>query len=136
KKGLTKKVELTRFETLKLIQEGLSITEIAKARKVSRQSIYKVLTTLNKQGLVSNPKRSVYELTDKGIKGLHSFVALRYHYRQHNMHFKIKVKESPKNWEQKRNEIRFLPYYNKTLKLKNNEQELLNYGKIQIKTTS
>jgi hypothetical protein len=88
------------------------------------------------QGLLRHPKRSLYEITDKGMGALHSFVALRYKYRQHNLSVKIKVLESPKNWELKRNEIRFLPYFNKTIKLKNNEQELLNYGKLQIKTTS
>ncbi len=135
-KGLSKLVENTRYETLKSIQEGLSISEIAKYRHVSRQSVYKVIATLNRKGLISHPKRSVYELTNKGIQGLHSFMALRYKLRQHNLHFKIAISESPKNWEQKRNEIRFLPYYNKTIKLKNNEQELLNFGKLQIKTTT
>lgn len=129
-------VENTRYETLKLIQEGLSISEIAKYRHVSRTAVYKVLKTLNKKGLISNPKRSVYALTDKGIEGLHSFVALRYKLRQHNLHFKILILESKRNWEQKRNEIRFLPYYNKTIKLKNNEQQLLNFGRLQIKTTT
>ena len=119
-----------------MLQEGHSISEIAKFRKVSRQSVYKVLRTLNKKGLITHPKRSVYELTEKGIKGLHSFVGLRYKLRQHNLHFKIKVLESPKNWELKRNEIRFMPYYNRTIKLKNNEQDLLNFGKLQLKTTT
>ncbi len=136
KEGLTKKVENTRYETLKAIQEGLSISEIAKYRHVSRQSIYKVLKTLLKKGMIRNPKRSIYELTEKGLEGLHSFVALRYKLRQHNLHFKIQILESPKNWEQKRNEIRFLPYYNKSIKLKNNEQELFNFGRLQVKTTT
>lgn len=131
-----KTVELTRFQTLKLLQEGLSISEISRIRKVSRQAIYNVLKTLNKKGLVRNPKRSIYELTDKGMNSLHSLVALRYKLRQHNLHFKIKVLESPKNWEQKRNEIRQLPYFNKTIKLNNNEQDLFNYGRVQVKTTS
>ena len=129
-------VEQGRFEVLKYIQEGLCISEIAKVRKVSRTAIYKGLKTLNKKGMIRHPSRSIYELTDKGIKGLHSFVALRYKLRQHNLHFKIKVLESPKNWDKKRNEIRFMPYFNKTIKLKNNEQDLLNFGKLQIKTTT
>jgi len=136
KKGLSKMVEKTRYETLKLIQQGLCISEIAKYRHVSRQSIYKVLKTLNKLGLIRNPKRSIYELTDKGIKGLHSFHALRYNLRQHNLHFKIGILESKRNWELKRNEIRFMPYFNKTIKLKNNEQELLNFGRLQLRTTT
>lgn len=129
-------VQFPQYEVLKYLLEGLSISEIAKARKVSRKSIYKVLSSLNKRGLIRHPKRSLYEVTEKGIEGLHSFVALRYHYRQHNLSIKVKVLESPKNWELKRNEIRFLPYFNKTIKLKNNEQDLFNYGRLQIKTTS
>lgn len=136
KKGFTSLVENTRFHTLKLLQEGLSISEITRVRRVSRTSIYKVLATLNKKGMVRNPKRSIYELTEKGIKGLHSFVALRYKLRQHNLHFKIKVLESQRNWAQKRNELRQIPYFNRTIKLKNNEQDLFNYGKLQVKTTS
>lgn len=132
----TTKGELARFEILKCIQEGLCITEIAKYRKVNRSSIYKVLATLVKRGMVRNPKRSIYELTNKGIEGLHSFLAFRYKLRQHNLHFKIEVLESPRNWDQRRNEMRQMPYFNKTIKLKNNEQDLFNYGKLQIKTTT
>lgn len=136
KKGATSMGELARFEVMKCIQEGLCITEIASYRNVYRSSIYKVLSTLVKRGLVRNPKRSIYELTNNGIKGLHSFVALRYKLRQHNLHFKIAVLESPRNWDQRRNEMRQMPYFNKTIKLKNNEQDLFNYGKLQIKTTT
>lgn len=32
--------------------------------------------------------------------------------------------------------MRQLPYFNKSLKLKNNEQDLFNYGKLHVKTTS
>lgn len=135
-KGFTFRVEFPHYEVLKGLQKGLSISEISKYRKVSRTAIYKVLTTLNKHGMITHPKRSLYELTDKGLEGLHSFVRLRYKLRQHNLHFKISILESPKNWELKRNEIRFLPYYNKSIKLKNNEQDLFNFGKLQIKTTT
>ena len=134
--GYTLRVHFAHFEVLKSLQEGLNISEIARKRKVTRRSIYKVLSTLNKRGLIRHPKRYLYELTDKGIQGIHSFVALRYKLRQHNLHFKIAVLESPKNWELKRNELRQLPYFNKTLKLKNNEQDLFNYGKLQVKTTT
>ena len=134
--GLTHRVEFPHYEVLKMLQEGCSISQIARYRHVSRQSIYKILTTLNNKGMIAHPKYSLYELTDKGIQGLHSFVGLRYKLRQHNLHFKCKVLESPKNWELKRNEIRLLPYFNKTLKLKNNEQDLLNYGRFKVKTTT
>ncbi len=135
-KRYTSSVEIARYETLKLVQEGLSVSEIARYRHVTRTAVYKMFSTLTKKGMLSNPKRSVYDLTSSGLKGLHSFVAFRYKLRQHNLHFKVKIRESPRNWEQKRNEIRFLPYYNKTIKLKNNEQELFNFGKLQIKTTT
>ena len=134
--GATNMGELARYEILKCLQEGLCITEIAKYRRVNRSSVYKVLSSIVKKGLVSNPKRSIYELTNKGIEGLHSFVALRYKLRQHNLHFKIAVLESPRNWEQRRNELRQMPYFNKTIKLKNNEQDLFNYGNLKIKTTT
>lgn len=134
--GLTLRVEFAHFEVLKMLKEGVKISDIAKYRHVSRNAIYKILTTLNKYGLIRHPKPYLYELTEKGIEGLHSFVGLRYKLRQHNLHFKILVLESPKNWALKRNEIRFLPYFNKTLKLRNNEQDLLNFGKLQIKTTT
>ena len=134
--GLDKRLEFPRFETLKLLQEGLSISEIGRYRHVSRQAVYDLLQTLNKKGLVAHPKRGLYYLTEKGINTLHSFVGLRYKLRQHNLHFKIKILESPRNWEYKRNQIRFMPYFNKTIKLKNNEQDLLNFGKLQLKTTT
>ena len=133
---LDKRVEFPRYETLKFIQEGLSISEIGRYRHVTRQAIYNVLKTLNRKGLVAHPKRGLYYLTQKGISRLHSFVGLRYKLRQHNLHFKCKVLESPKNWELKRNEIRLMPYFNRTLKLKNNEQDLLNFGRFAVKTTS
>ena len=136
KKGFTLSVEFSRYEVLKYLHDGLSISEIAKVRGVSRTAIYKVLQTLIKKGMVAKKGYAVYGLTEKGVQGLHSFVGLRYKLRQHNLHFKIKVLESPKNWELKRNEIRQLPYFNKTLKLKNNEQDLFNYGRLQVKTTS
>lgn len=129
-------VDTRCFETLNLIQKGLSISEISKYRKVSRQAIYKTLATLIKKGLLRKKALGTYELTDKGMEGLHSLVGFRYKLRQHNLNFKIQVLESPKNWDLKRNEIRQLPYFNKTLKLMNNDQDLFNYGKLLIKTTS
>ncbi len=136
KVGATNKGEFARYELLKCIQEGLSITEISKYRGVNRSSIYKVLSTLTNKGMIAKVQRGAYSLTEEGIKGLHSFVALRYKLRQHNLHFKIAVLESPRNWELRRNELRQMPYFNKTIKLKNNEQDLFNYGKLQIKTTT
>lgn len=133
---LTNSLSLPQFEVLKYLQEGLRITQIAKQRHVSRQAINDTIKRLSREALISNPKRGVYDLTPKGIKGLHSFVALRYKLRQHNLHFKIEILESPRNWEQKRNEMRLLPYHNKTIKLKNNEQDLFNFGRLQVKTTT
>ena len=105
-RGVTKRGNNAQYEVLKLLQQGHTISDISKYRKVSRKSIYKVLKTINKKGWVRHPKRSFYEITTKGMEGLHSFVGLRYNFRQHNLHFKIKILESPKNWEYKRNELR------------------------------
>lgn len=136
RKGVTKRGNLAQYETLRLLQQGHNISEISKYRKIARKNVYKVLSTLVKKGWVTHPTRAIYELTEKGLKGLHSFVGLRYKLRQHNLHFKIEIRKSQRNWNQKRQELRFLPYYNKTLKLKNNEQELFNFGKLQVKTTT
>lgn len=134
--GYTLRVHTPHFEVLKMLQEGHSITHISEKRKVTRRAIYKTLSSLIKKGLIRKIGFGVYEVTDKGIQGIHSFVGLRYNLRQHNLHFKIKVLGSPKNWALKRNEIRQLPYYNRTLKLKNNDQDLFNFGRLQVKTTS
>lgn len=136
KEGVTLRGKFPQYEVLKMLHEGLSISAIAKARKVARKNVYKVLNTLKGKSMIRKIGYGTYEITDKGREGLHSFVGLRYKYRQHNLHFKIKVLESPKNWELRRNEMRQLPYFNRTLKLKNNEQDLFNYGKLQVKTTS
>ena len=136
KVGFTLRVENAHLETLKMIEKGHNLQEISKYRKVSRTAIYKNLATLIKKGMIRKVDYATYELTDKGREGLHSLVAYRYGYRQHNLNFKIQVLESPKNWELKRNELRQFPYFNKTIKLKNNEQDLFNFGKLLIKTTS
>lgn len=135
-RGFTSRVNFPKFEVLKNLQNGLSITEISKYRKVSRVSIYKTLSSLVKNGMVSKVSRGVYKLTEEGIKGLHSFVAFRYKLRQHNLGIKIDILESPKNWELKRNEIRQMPYFNKSIKLKNNEQDLINFGRFTVRTTT
>jgi len=136
KEGATKKVEFPQYEVLRSIQNGLSVSEIADYRHVQRSSVYKVLKTLMKKGMVTKIQRGVYELSEKGIKGLHSFVAFRYKLRQHNLGIKINILESPKNWNQRRNELRQLPYFNKKIHLKNNEQDLFNFGKLQVRTTT
>lgn len=134
--GFTLRVENAHFETLKMIEKGHNLKDISKYRKVSRTAIYKNIATLIKKSMIRKVDYATYELTDKGREGLHSLVGYRYGYRQHNLNFKIQVLESPKNWDLKRNELRQFPYYNKTIKLKNNEQDLFNYGKLLIKTTS
>lgn len=136
KTAFTKDLSSPQFEVLKFIQQGFNLTQIGKTRHTTRQAVRDILLTLINKSLISNPKKGMYELTSKGITALHEFVALRYKLRQHNLHFKIEVLESPRNWELKRNEMRFLPYHNKTIKLKNNEQDLFNFGRIQVKTTT
>jgi DNA-binding PadR family transcriptional regulator len=133
---LDKHIELAMFEVLKKVQEGFSISEIAKYRKVSRQAVYEVLSSLIKKGLVKKLSRGCYDLTNEGVSTLHSLVQLRYNLRQHNINFKILILESKKNWEKKRHKITQLPYFNKSIKLKNNEQELFNFGKVSIRTTT
>lgn len=124
-----------RFRILRGIQSGLTITQLSKFRKVSRASVYKVINSMLDEGMLEKTDKS-YGLTTKGIEGLHSFVGLRHNLRQHNFHIKFKVLEHPKNWDKKRNEFRKLPYFNSVIKLKNNEQELFNYGNLTIKTTT
>jgi len=140
--GLTQRVDnkaktlsKPRFEILRSLQSGLNITDISRVRKVSRTSVYKIINSLMKIGFLERVGYS-YTITTKGIEGLHSFVGLRYNLRQHNFSIKFKVLESPKNWEKKRNEFRKLPFFNRTLKLRNNEQQLLNYGNLTIRTTT
>jgi DNA-binding PadR family transcriptional regulator len=135
-KDLTRRLENPGFEVLKKIQEGLSITEISKYRAVSRQAIYDILSSLFKKGWITRIAKGNYDLTSGGIQALHGFVRLRYNLRQHNINFKISILESHKNWEKKRHKITQLPYFNKRIKLKNNEQELFNFGRIQIRTTT
>jgi len=134
--GLTPRVEFAYLELLNGVHNNLKVSEIAKYRKVSRQAIYGTLSSAIKRGWVSKKTYGVYELTEKGTQTLHSLVGFRYKLRQHNLGIKIDVLESPKNWAQKRNELRFLPYFNKTIKLKNNEQDMFNFGKLQIRTTT
>jgi DNA-binding transcriptional ArsR family regulator len=66
--GFTSLVENTRYQTLKLIQEGLCISQIAKVRGVSRTSVYKVIATLNKKGLISHTGHGTYVLKDKAYQ--------------------------------------------------------------------
>lgn len=134
--GATLLGENARYEVLISLQKGLSISQIATYRKVNRSSIYKILSSLMKKGLVSKDGYGVYTLTHKGTEGLHSLVGLRNNIRQHNLGIKINILESPRNWNLRRSEIRQLPYYNKTIKLNNNEQDIFNFGKLQIRTTS
>ena len=129
-------VELVIFETLKSIQNGLNISEIARYRKVSRQAVYDTFSSLIKKGLITKISRGAYDLTSKGIETLHHFVQLRYNLRQHNLSFKISILQSKRNWDKKRHKLTQLPYFNKSIKLKNNEQELFNLGKVSIRTTT
>lgn len=135
-RGLTERVESSTFDTLKMLNQGHSISDICKYRKVSRQAVYKKLALLITKGLVSKSGYGVYELTDKGVQGLHSLVTLRYKLRQHNLAIKFSVLDSPKNWSLKRQELRSLPYFNHRVVLNNNYQDLFSFGRLWIKTTS
>lgn len=142
-RGYTKEVHNSlsdpRFEVLKLLQDNHTITEISKLRETTRRATYKILSSLEEKGLIENigsPKQKVYNITRKGLEGIHSFVGLKYNLRGHNIGFKIEVLDSPKNWDKKRQQLLRLPFFNKRIKLKNNEQHLFSYQKLEIKTTS
>ena len=96
-----------RFRILRGLQSGMNVTDLARVRKVSRASLYKVINSLISTGLLERIDKS-YSLTTRGIEDLHSLVGLRYNLRQHNFHVKFKVLEHPKNWDKKRNEFRKL----------------------------
>lgn len=131
----SKELTKTQFEILKSVADFLSVTEIARYRRKSHPSVSKTIKILLRKGFVEKIGRK-YKVTEGGKKRLHSFIGFRYNLRQHNLHIKIKVLESLRNWDKKRNQIVLLPYFNKRVELKNNYYDLFNYGKLQIKTTS
>jgi predicted transcriptional regulator len=142
-RGYTKEVHLDlseqRFEVLKLLQDNHTVTEISTLRQTTRRATYKILSSLLEKGLIENiggEKFRVYTITKKGLQGIHSFVGLKYNLRGHNIGFKIEVLESQRNWDKKRQQLLRLPFFNKRIKLKNNEQDLFSYQKLEIKTTS
>lgn len=129
-------ITLSQSEILKACSNFLTIKDIKEYRKVNRSSVYKVIKILLKKGLIFRKERGIYELTEAGKRGLHSLIGLSYKLRQHNLAIKIKVLESPKNWDKKRSQIITMPCFNKRVQLKNNTYDLLNLGKIQLKITS
>ena len=131
----TIQITQTQAEILNGISNFLTISDIAKHRKTSRQAIYKGIKILKEKGLIRK-FGSAWRLSNAGKKGLHSFMGFTHKLRQHNLHVKINVLESPLNWDKKRNQLIQLPYFNKRVQLKNNAYDLFSYGKIQIKTTS
>lgn len=64
----TNRHQLVYFETLKLIQEGLSVSEIAKHRHVVRSSVYGVLKTMIKRNLIKRIGWGDYQITKEGYK--------------------------------------------------------------------
>lgn len=137
KQGLqTQDITLPQAEILKGISNYLTIDEMAKYRKTSRVSVYKIIKTLLNKELIHKKSRGIYGLTNKGQEGLHSLMQFTNKLRQHNLSFKIKILDSPKNWEAKREQLIQMPYFNKRVQLKNNDYDLLTFGRLQIKTTS
>lgn len=142
-KRYTKEVHKTisdpRFEVLKLLQDNHTVTEISSIRETTRRATYKILSSLEEKGLIENvgsEKQKVYNITRKGLEGIHSFVGLKYNLRGHHIGYKIEVLGSQKNWDKKRQQLVRLPFFNKRIKLKNNDQQLFSYQKLEIKTTS
>lgn len=132
---MVESITKVQAEIMHGISNNLSISNIAKHRKVSRQAIYKAIKPLMEKGLV-NKIGTIYGLTKQGGLGLHSFMGLNRRLRQHNIAVKIKILEDHKNWDKKRNIIMQTPYFNKRINLKNTSYDLLNFGKVRIKTTS
>ena len=131
----TIKITQVQAEILNGISNFLTISDIAKHRKTSRQAIYKGIKILKEKGMIKKVGLA-WRLSGAGKKGLHSLMGFTHKLRQHNLHVKIDVLESPVNWDKKRNQLIQLPYFNKRVSLKNNTYDLLSYGNIQIKTTS
>jgi len=138
-KGVHITLSLPRFEVLQLLQNHHTVTEISNIRKTTRRATYKILASIEEKGFIENigtERNRVYNITRKGIEGIHSFVALKHNLRQHLLAFKIEVLESPKNWDKRRQNLVRLPFFNKRIKLKNNTQDLFSYQKLEIKTTT
>lgn len=131
----TIKISKTQAEILNGISNFLTITDIAKHRKTSRQAVYKVISGLKRLGMIKKVGLA-WRLTEKGKKGLHSLMGFTNKLRQHNLGIKIKILETPRNWDKKRNILMQLPYFNKRVQLRNNHYDLFNFGKVGIKTTS
>jgi len=131
----TKELTKNQVEVLYALSKQLMISQIAKYRKVARSSVYDIVNRLITRGLVEKIGR-YYNPTEKGRKTLHSIRGLRYKLRFHNIAIKVKVLESPRNWELKRNKIITTNYANKRINLKNNYYDLINYGQMKLKTTS
>jgi len=123
-------------EILRCISNFFTISEIAKHRKTSRVSVYKIINSLLKKGFIEKKDYGIYELTEAGKKGLHSLRGLTPILRQHNLAIKVKILNKPKNWDKRRSKITTMPYFNKRVQLKNTSYDLLNYGKMQLKVTS
>lgn len=129
--------ELTKNQTeiLYALSKKLMISKIAKYRKCSRSSVYDIVNRLMSKGLVEKIGK-YYNLTEKGNHTLHSFIGFKGKLRFHNMAIKIKVLESPTNWDLKRNKIVTTSYANKRIDLKNTSYDLISYGQMKVKSTS
>ena len=133
KKMVTKKVKNTEYEVLKYLTQFLTITEIAKQRKVSRTAIYKVIYRLIDKGLVRKIGKA-YEVTDRGLHYLNRYSPNLI--RLHNLAFKISIITKPNNWELKRSKIVQLRVLSKQVNLNNNSYEIHNFRNLKIKTTN
>ena len=125
----------TQAEILQGFSNFLTVSDIARHRKTSRQAVYKGISRLIEKGLIKKVGMA-WGLTQKGKQGLHSLMGLTSKLRQHNIGVKIEVLESKRNWDKKRNIIMQMPYFNKRIKLKNNTYDLLRFGKVGIKSTT
>ena len=125
----------TQADILQGFNNNLTIIQIAEHRKVTRQAIDKGKKILLRKGMIEKVGL-LWRLTDKGRKGLHSFMGLTNKIREHNIGIKIDIRDSPRNWDKKRNQLVKMPYFNKRVQLKNNNYDLLSFGNLWVKTTT
>jgi len=125
----------TQFEILKYLTQFLTISQIAGLRKTSRTAVYKVINQLLRKGAIRKIDK-IYEVTDQGKQGLHSFIGFTNRIRLHNLAVKINILNKPTNWELKRSKLASIRVLSKEIRLKNNKYQIHSFSNVKIKTTT
>lgn len=136
-KRVENSIELSQSqqEILRGISNFLTIKEIAKYRKCSKQAIYKAVYLLCEKGLIRKIG-NIYELTERGIEWLNSLTKLSSRLRLHNLKFKILILSSQKNWDLKRSKIALIRNLSKEINLNNNNYQIHTFRNIKVQTTT